>query len=472
MKKSLQILIAFAFISLNAASQIQLLGTTFLGGSHGYGTIFKINEDGTGFNVYYSFDSISGFKPLDRILRASNNQYYGICFKGGVNNYGVIYSFDSALSNYTVVHNFDSVSGAAPYTGLVEAQDHKLYGVVQSGPTNNACCGILYSFDPSNNVYTVLHNFNDANSINTTGWLPNGSPLCLNNKLYGMTTAGGINDDGLIYSYDLNTNTFTDIHDFDNTHGQEGNGLLVLGNDGKLYGMTNKGGTANNYGLIFSLDTSNYTYTSLHDFDNTNGSFPADQCGMIKAPNDKLYGMTMAGGLNNEGVLFSFDPSNNTYTNLHNFDSLGGHFTAFDLMHASNGRLYGCAGFGGSSGYGTIFSYDITSNTYAVIHNFDSINGDSPRSVLLEINILKEGIPNINNANMISLFPNPATNLLTIHISKLTIPQSKILILDVFGRIIFQRIITENDTKIDVSEWSSGVYFYELNGLRGKIIKE
>jgi uncharacterized repeat protein (TIGR03803 family) len=469
------ILVAAFFLEvMNANAQTQLLGTTFLGGSHGYGTIFKVNEDGTGYSVVYNFDSVSGFKPLDKMTKASNGKCYGICFRGGSSNFGVIYSFDPTSNTYAVIHEFDSVSGAAPYTGLVQAANDLLYGVVQEGPVNNACCGILYSIDPATNSYSILHNFNDTNNINTTGWLPTGSPLCLNNKLYGMTTAGGLNDDGLIYCYDTNSNTFTDIHDFDNSHGQAGAGLLALGNDGKLYGMASLGGAPNYYGVIFSLDTSNYTFTSLHNFDQVNGSNPAYSCGMIKATNGILYGMAVQGGINNEGVLFSFNPTNNTFTNIHNFDSTaGGCMTLWDLMQGSNGKLYGCAGLGGTNNFGTIFSYDITGNIYSVIHNFDSINGDSPRGVLLELNTSREGIPGINQANGISIYPNPTTTLLHIHQS-IPSPNQQLIITDLLGTEVYKEMLTGIDNTISISTWSAGIYFYEIrnnNGIaRGKII--
>ena len=41
--------------------------------------------------------------------------------------------------------------------------------------------------------------------------------------------------------------------------------------DGKLYGMTSNGGSSGN-GVIFSFDPSSSTYTKLKDFDNTNGA--------------------------------------------------------------------------------------------------------------------------------------------------------------------------------------------------------
>ena len=43
-------------------------------------------------------------------------------------------------------------------------------------------------------------------------------------------------------------------------------GSLIQASDGKLYGMTSHGGS-NGYGVIFSFDPSTSTYTKLKDFD-------------------------------------------------------------------------------------------------------------------------------------------------------------------------------------------------------------
>ena len=86
--------------------------------------------------------------------------------------------------------------------------------------------------------------------------------------------------------------------------------------DGKLYGMTSRGGSLG-YGVIFSFDPSSATYTKLHDFDSTNGANPTGS--LMQASDGKLYGLTRNGGptLTNPdygrrgdyGVIFSYDPS-------------------------------------------------------------------------------------------------------------------------------------------------------------------
>ena len=86
--------------------------------------------------------------------------------------------------------------------------------------------------------------------------------------------------------------------------------------DGKLYGMTNMGGSSG-VGVIFSFDPSSSIYTKLMDFDGTNGANPYGS--LMQASDGKLYGMTIRGGSNGSGVIFSFDPSSSTYTKADGF---------------------------------------------------------------------------------------------------------------------------------------------------------
>ena len=136
-------------------------------------------------------------------------------------------------------------------------------------------------------------------------------------KLYGMTIFGGSSDEGVIFSFDPSTSIYTKLLDFHGELGRRPRGSLLKARDGKLYGMTSEGGS-NDIGVIFSFDPSASTYTKLVDFDDNNGRAPLGS--LIQALNGKLYCMTSIGGSNNFGVIFSFDPTTSIYTKLMDFD--------------------------------------------------------------------------------------------------------------------------------------------------------
>ena len=84
---------------------------------------------------------------------------------------------------------------------------------------------------------------------------------------------------------------------------------------------------------------------------------------------------------------------------------------------------------------------------------------------------------NVNNKKYdgVMIYPNPSNTAINIRLSTYS-SNEFILITDVFGRIIYKELLQGINTKLDVSSWNNGVYFYEImNGkeiLRGKFIKE
>jgi uncharacterized repeat protein (TIGR03803 family) len=89
-----------------------------------------------------------------------------------------------------------------------------------------------------------------------------------------MTQNGGINSEGVIFEYNLTTNTYTKKFDFDlNNSRAYPQGNLMKSSNGKLYGMTHNGG-ANDCGVLFEYNHVSDTFTKKLDFNNTNGRNP------------------------------------------------------------------------------------------------------------------------------------------------------------------------------------------------------
>ena len=86
--------------------------------------------------------------------------------------------------------------------------------------------------------------------------------------------------------------------------------------------------------------------------------------------------------------------------------------------------------------------------------------------------------PEIHNEGNISLYPNPTSGTFTLtYNSQLSLLNSQLIITDVLGRAVYhQAIINPNNTTINISQLSNGVYFYQLSNsketLRGKFVKE
>ena len=77
--------------------------------------------------------------------------------------------------------------------------------------------------------------------------------------------------------------------------------------------------------------------------------------------------------------------------------------------------------------------------------------------------------------NVISVYPNPATNTLTI-LQSTHIANQQLIITNILGEEIYHQPITNTQSTIDISNWSDGVYIYQLNDsnetVRGKFVKQ
>jgi uncharacterized repeat protein (TIGR03803 family) len=163
-----------------------------------------------------------------------------------------------------------------------------------------------------------------------------------------------------------------------------GIGLLNLtAQSPHFFGVTNTG-SGNGLGTLFRTDTNGLNYSLIDTFDLEKiGTRPGAQ--ELIEVRGKLYGVTPNGGNSNSGVLFEFTPSTGVYTIKHHFDDSTGKHPYCSLLLAANGKLYGTTTQGGSVNLGTLFEYNLTTNTLSRKINFDQTNlGSSPRGQMQE----------------------------------------------------------------------------------------
>ena len=362
--------------SLLQASDGKLYGLTSFGGAENVGVIFSFDIATNTYTKLYDFDNTNGAGPAGSLIQLKNGLLYGTTAQGGTSNAGVIFSFNPVSSVYSDVKDFDITNGLSPVGDLLEATDGLLYGMTVNGGTSQS--GVIFSFNPVSAAYNKLQDLDSAR-----GNYPSGSlTQAANGKLYGMTYKGGSNNDGVIFSFNINTSTYAKLYDLDSANGSDPFGNVVQAADGKLYGLTSQGG-ADNLGVVFSFDTSSSVYTKLQNLDNASGAMPFGS--FVQATDGKLYAMTFQGGDNNTGVIFSFDPSADAYAKLKDFGTnVNGRNLSGSLVKASNGKLYGMTVFGGSDSRGVIFSFDPATSVYLPLVNFDSANGANPYGSLVQ----------------------------------------------------------------------------------------
>ena len=347
-------------------------GTTNGAGAHNGGIVFKMTPSGT-VTVLYSFCSqpscTDGNAPDAGLALGSDGNFYGVTTSGGANNDGAVFSITPG-GGYTLLHSFAGSDGAEPNGTLLLASDGNFYGTTTSQGSNHG--GTLFRIN-SSGAFTTVYNFCTLGSCHDGSGPFGGLMQGTDGYLYGTTTSGGTGFlYGTVFKMTLN-GVLTTLHSFVSSDGSSPQGKLVQASDGNFYGTTTSGGNAQactfGCGTIFKI-TSSGTFTPLHNFDGTDGSFVL--AGLIQASDGKLYGTAGRGGNAQNcttcGTIFDITLGG-TLTTLHNFAGFPteGSLPVGGLVQASNGIFYGTTEAGGSVGDGSVFSLTIPTVTMTVV---------------------------------------------------------------------------------------------------------
>jgi uncharacterized repeat protein (TIGR03803 family) len=299
----------YGILTLSGAA---LYGMTKDGGVANDGTLFKINADGTGFTLLHSFGvhPDNGRKPYGSLIM-DDAMLYGTTKEGGASGYGVIFKIQADGSGYTVLHSFaGGAGGSSPFGGLT-LSGSALYGTASSG--GSADLDAVFKINTDGTGYTVIHSFGTwaGGAYPCTSLTQDGATL------YGTAKEGGVSGCGVIFKIQTDGSGYTVLHSFaGGAGGSHPYGALTLSGS-LLYGMTSSGGTAG-YGTIFRLGADGSGYTVVHDLANwAGGAYPY---GGLTLSGNTLYGMTSEGGAVGLGVIFKLEGA--TLITLRSFTGL------------------------------------------------------------------------------------------------------------------------------------------------------
>lgn len=405
MKRTLSFVFSLLFIvagTLKLAAQIDglMFSMTYGGGNptSPFGVINQFDPIAYKDTATFEFTGLNGAEPYGNFIQLNNGLLYGMTA------YNCVDPHHNPLSGSIIQYNIqtgkDSILYTLPPTGgtydsgeyffgnLYHATNDLLYGMTYQGGTP-ANSGVIFSYNYHTGSYRVLSQLRGK----YTGSYPAGSLIQVSpTLLYGLTTYN-FNDGytGTIFTYNIHTGDTNRVYTFTGgTDGGDPTGNLLQASNGLLYGLTENGGTGLK-GVLFSFDTGTKTETVLVNFNGPNGATPYR--GLIQATDGDLYGTTTSGGAHDSGTLFRYNIGTNTETVLYSFNGsdTDGYFPYADVIQASDGKLYGSTNgnppFGaGKNNWGTIFRYDLTTNTKKTLYYFkDTNNGAYPYGDLLEV---------------------------------------------------------------------------------------
>ncbi|MBC7694317.1 MAG: T9SS type A sorting domain-containing protein [Burkholderiales bacterium] len=371
MKKIVLMVVCIVSFCKTNNAQTELWGMTQLGGLYGGGTIYKTDNHGNNLSVEHNFFTKegNGIPASSKLIQATDGKFYGLTGHSG-NGMGVIFQYDAVTNIYVKKFQFNVTSawiadsnGGNPQGSLIQATNGKLYGMTRDGGVNSL--GVLFEFDITTNTFTKLLDFNGAGN----GASPNGSLFqASDGMLYGLTEGGGSTGSGVLFQFNPITNTYTKKLDFNTgtVVGKYPKGTLMQATDGMLYGMYSGIPSTSYTSGMFQYNPINNNYIVKC----TLGESPKGE--LLEATDGKLYGMTAGNATTDAGSIFKYDPVTSTCVNSYTFSTLNtliqnGYNPQGSLIQATDGNFYGMTRNSGGFGLpqsGVIFQFNPITNVY------------------------------------------------------------------------------------------------------------
>jgi len=189
-----------------------LYGTTAGGGSFTLGTVFKLGADGKETVLHSFMDTPDGAAPRADLVRSKAGNLYGTTTIGGSAGFGTVFRVDS-FGRESVLHSFSGVDGAVPFAGLVMDRDGNLFGTTTFGGSSfiaNGGYGTVFQVDTfrrdRNEAELLLPRARES-VVHSFSQLDGGSPqagLIMDKKgnFYGTTAFFGAFDSGTVFKLD------------------------------------------------------------------------------------------------------------------------------------------------------------------------------------------------------------------------------------------------------------------------------
>lgn len=230
--------------------------------------------------------------------------------------------------------------------------------------------------------------------LNSKGQFPNPGPAPSSNpristiQFVGWKVACALLVLGLVRAVTASAQTFTTLVNFDGTDGSYPYSTVIQGPDGNLYGTSYAGG-ANGSGEVLQMGFTGvlntlYSFCSRQACDD--GAAPA--VGLALGTDEDFYGTTAESGAYLSGTLFKIT-SGGKLTSLHDFCTpphcTDGAYPHGALVLSGDGNFYGTTSAGGRFSAGTVFSITSSGNltvVYAFCAKGACADGNGPQAGL------------------------------------------------------------------------------------------
>jgi uncharacterized repeat protein (TIGR03803 family) len=347
-------------ISAPLPGRTTFYGTASSGGASNYGIVFSMNTSGEETVLHNFSGGTDGATPYGNLAIDKSGNLYGTTTAGGASGVGTV--FEVSGSTETVLYSFSGgTDGADPVAGLIQDGTGNLYGTTSQGGANGN--GTVFELAApktkgDNWTESVLYSFGTgSDGSDPVGGLSFDS----SGNLYGTTSAGGAYGFGTVFQLVPGASwTENILYNFQNANdGAVPYAGLVSDKAGNFYGAATEGG-ANGGGTVFELTSSkgNWTFNVLYSEPGwgISGSFR----NVVLDASGNLYATTHCDGAYNSGTVYELTPSGGTWTYTLLYTFTGGTDGLYSVSNLvlNQGKLYGTTLYGGANGNGVV--YEVT----------------------------------------------------------------------------------------------------------------
>jgi uncharacterized repeat protein (TIGR03803 family) len=206
------------------ATNGNMYGTTSGGGAHGSGTVFEVGTNGK-LTTLYSFcslpDCTDGSDPVAQLIQGADGNFYGTTYDGGTNGYGTVFKI-TPTGKLQTLHSFQGIDGKYPYGSVLQATDGNFYGTTYEGGASGY--GTVFEINAVAGTLTTLHSFAGPDGEYPYAGLFQGT----DGNFYGTTFAGGANGDGTVFVLSTGLSPFVELVP---TTGAPGVLITILGSN-------------------------------------------------------------------------------------------------------------------------------------------------------------------------------------------------------------------------------------------------
>lgn len=339
-----------------------------------FGSVYKLAQAGSAWmlSTLYNFTGANDGEYPSEAIVGNNGILYGAA-RGGIGSCelgqpcGLIFGLRPSPTvclatpcywRERVLYQFAGLNDAWRGGNLVSDGSGNLYGVSAAGGSQQQ--GAVFELSPSIGgwIETVLYSF----SGNRDGGDPTDVLVGSNGKLYGMAAEGGLYGSGVVFQLSPSGNGWDEAVLYDIPASNYDPRALLQDSAGNLYGTYAYSNSDNYYGTIFMLAPSGngWIFTDLHDGDR---QYPVDGfSNLIMDSAGNLYG-TGGGaygcdGQVSHGYIFELSRTGNGWQYSTPVFWGDAYFPAYGTLALdSRGNLYGTTGFCGVHNYGTIWQF-------------------------------------------------------------------------------------------------------------------